>query len=152
MKVTVGTAPDSWGVWFPEDPRQMPWQRFLDEVKEAGYEWIELGPYGYLPTDLALLRSEVDKRGLKVSGAFVIGDFANPAVAWPKIEHELRALGPLLRGLRHLFVLPKANRVFSALSPCRSRANRHACAWRSAGACRKAPGTCPARRCRSRCS
>ena len=81
MKVTVGTAPDSWGVWFPEDPRQMPWQRFLDEVKEAGYEWIELGPYGYLPTDLALLRSEVDKRGLKVSGAFVIGDFANPAVA-----------------------------------------------------------------------
>jgi len=104
MNVTVGTAPDSWGVWFPEDPRQMPWQRFLDEVKEAGYEWIELGPYGYLPTDLALLRSEVDKRGLKVSGAFVIGDFANPAVAWPKIEHELRALGPLLRGLGAQFL------------------------------------------------
>jgi inosose dehydratase len=99
MKVTVGTAPDSWGIWFPEDARQMPWQRFLDEVKEAGYEWIELGPYGYLPTDLALLKSELDKRSLKVSGSFIIGDFANPAIAWPKIEHELRALGPTLRGL-----------------------------------------------------
>ena len=47
----IGTAPDSWGVWFPDHPRQVPWQRFLDEVQAAGYHWIELGPYGYLPTD-----------------------------------------------------------------------------------------------------
>ncbi|MBT2475291.1 2-keto-myo-inositol dehydratase, partial [Microbacterium sp. ISL-103] len=45
----IGTAPDSWGVWFPDDPKQVPWQRFLDEVVAAGYSWIELGPYGYLP-------------------------------------------------------------------------------------------------------
>ena len=37
---------------FPNDPKQPPWRQFLDEVSEAGYEWIELGPYGYLPTDL----------------------------------------------------------------------------------------------------
>ena len=104
MNVTVGTAPDSWGVWFPSDPRQMPWQRFLDEVKEAGYEWIELGPYGYLPTDLSALAGELDKRGLKVSGAFIIGDFANPASAWPNIERELRAVGPTLRGLGARFL------------------------------------------------
>jgi inosose dehydratase len=47
----IGTAPDSWGVWFPEDPNQVPWQRFLDEAVASGYAWIELGPYGYLPTD-----------------------------------------------------------------------------------------------------
>jgi len=99
MKVTIGTAPDSWGVWFPDDPRQMPWQRFLDEVAEAGYEWIELGPYGYLPTDLSVLRRELDKRGLKVSGSFIIGDPANPATGWPKLERELRGLGPTLQGL-----------------------------------------------------
>ena len=51
MNVKVGTGPDSWGVWFASDPKQIPWRRFLDEVVEAGYEWIELGPYGYLPTD-----------------------------------------------------------------------------------------------------
>ncbi|MCW2721396.1 hypothetical protein [Pseudonocardia sp.] len=28
----LGTAPDSWGVWFPEDPRQVPWPQFLDEA------------------------------------------------------------------------------------------------------------------------
>ena len=98
MKTTVGTAPDSWGIWFPDDPRQMPWQRFLDEVAEAGYEWIELGPYGYLPADLSVLRGELDKRGLKVSGSFVIGDLANPAKSWSKLEHELRGVAPILRG------------------------------------------------------
>jgi inosose dehydratase len=50
-RIRVGSAPDSWGVWFPDDPQQVPWQRFLDEVSACGYEWIELGPYGYLPTD-----------------------------------------------------------------------------------------------------
>ncbi|MCU1652418.1 MAG: 2-keto-myo-inositol dehydratase, partial [Pseudonocardia sp.] len=55
-KLRLGTAPDSWGVWFPDNPSQVPWQRFLDEAERAGYEWIELGPYGYLPTDPAQLR------------------------------------------------------------------------------------------------
>ena len=104
MKTTVGTAPDSWGIWFPDDPRQMSWQRFLDEVAEAGYEWIELGPYGYLPTDLSVLRGELDKRGLKVSGSFVIGDLANPAKGWSKLEHELRSVALILRGLGASFL------------------------------------------------
>ena len=33
----IGSAPDSWGVWFPDDPAQTSWQRFLDEVAAAGY-------------------------------------------------------------------------------------------------------------------
>jgi inosose dehydratase len=103
MKVTIGTAPDSWGVWFPDDPRQMPWQQFLDEVTEAGYKWIELGPYGYLPTDLSVLRGELDKRDLKVSGSFITGDLVNPA-GGPKLERELRGLGPTLKGLGASFL------------------------------------------------
>ena len=49
--IRVGSAPDSWGVWFPDDSQQTHYARFLDEVAESGYQWIELGPYGYLPTD-----------------------------------------------------------------------------------------------------
>ena len=49
MSIKLGSAPDSWGVWFPSDPRQIPWPRFLDELAEAGYQWLELGPYAYLP-------------------------------------------------------------------------------------------------------
>ena len=63
-KLQLGSCPDSWGVWFADDPRQTPWQRFLDELAGAGYRWLELGPYGYLPTDPAQLQDELAKRDL----------------------------------------------------------------------------------------
>jgi inosose dehydratase len=77
-KLRLGTAPDSWGVWFPNEPAQVPWDRFLDEVAQAGYEWIELGPYGYLPTNPTQLRDELDRRGLKLSGGAVLVRCARP--------------------------------------------------------------------------
>ena len=65
-KITIGTAPDSWGVWFASDPEQLPAEQFLREVVEAGYEAIELGPYGYLPNDPAELQDALDAHGLTV--------------------------------------------------------------------------------------
>jgi len=73
QRILLGTAPDSWGVWFADDPRQTPWYRFLDEVAEAGYKVVELGPHGYLPTDPARLRDELGRRGLQASGGGVFG-------------------------------------------------------------------------------
>ena len=90
MNVKIGTAPDSWGIWFPSDPHQVPWQRFLDEVVESGYDWIELGPPGYLPTDLTALRSELNQRGLKAAGRVVMGHLED-AAAWPEIEAQTLA-------------------------------------------------------------
>lgn len=66
MGIQVGNAPDSWGVWFPQNERQVSWQVFLDEVAEAGYTCIELGPWGFLPTDLDVLKVELDRRRLKL--------------------------------------------------------------------------------------
>jgi inosose dehydratase len=105
VKVKVGSAPDSWGVWFPNDPRQTPWERFLDEISAAGYEWTELGPYGYLPSDSKTLRPELERRGLKVTGSFVMGDLANPATSWPEIERQLRGWGPILKDLAAGFLV-----------------------------------------------
>ena len=39
----IGSAPDSWGVWHSDDPVQVPWNVFLDEVAAAGYTWIGTG-------------------------------------------------------------------------------------------------------------
>ena len=86
------------GVWFPSDPRQMPWSRFLDEVAEAGYEWIELGPYGYLPTDLKVLQGELSRRNLKACAGFVMRPLEDPGI-WPEIEKEILGLGRVLAGL-----------------------------------------------------
>ena len=36
MGIKIGASPSSWGIWFADDPLQLPWQRFLDEVVTAG--------------------------------------------------------------------------------------------------------------------
>ena len=104
MNIRIGSAPDSWGVWFPSDPKQTPWHRFLDEIAEAGYEWTELGPYGYLPKDLPMLRSELAKRGLKVSGTFVMRHLED-ASAWPDLERDVLGVGELLAALGAKFLI-----------------------------------------------
>lgn len=98
MNINVGSAPDSWGVWFPSDPKQTPWQRFLDEIVEAGYTWTELGPYGYLPSDLPTLRAELGKRGLQVSATFAMGNLEEPE-KWPALEKQVTGAGELLAAL-----------------------------------------------------
>jgi inosose dehydratase len=98
MSIEVGTCPDSWGVWFADDPLQTPWNRFLDEVAEAGYSWLELGPYGYLPTDLSVLRRELDSRGLRVAASFVMRPLED-AQEHAAILREAEQVGELLASL-----------------------------------------------------
>jgi inosose dehydratase len=107
MAVQLGTAPDSWGVWFPSDPKQAPWHRFLDEVVEAGYVRIELGPYGYLPTDPGTLRRELDQRGLSLAGGTFGGALHQPS-AVANLEDQVRRVGDLVDALGggYLVLLP----------------------------------------------
>jgi inosose dehydratase len=104
MSITIGSAPDSWGVWFPSDPKQTPWNRCLDEIAEAGYEWTELGPYGYLPSDLPTLRTELGKRGLKASATFAMAHLEDPE-AWPGLERQVVGGCELLAGLGARFLV-----------------------------------------------
>src|ERR1043165_7190801 len=104
MTIRLGSAPDSWGVWFAKDARQMPWTRFLDEIAEVGYEWTELGPYGYLPTELTTLRAELGRRRLRISGCAVIGRLEEPG-AWRDLEREVLGAGELLAKLEARFLV-----------------------------------------------
>lgn len=107
VRFRVGSAPDSWGVWFPDDARQTPWTRFLDEIARAGYEWLELGPYGYLPTDVETLRSELQARGLQLAGG-TVGGSLHRREELSTIEAEMldvaRLAGAL--GAEHIVFLP----------------------------------------------
>ncbi|OON72518.1 sugar phosphate isomerase/epimerase family protein [Streptomyces tsukubensis] len=107
-RIRIGSAPDSWGVWFPDDPRQVPWRRFLDEVAEAGYDWIELGPYGYLPSDPAVLRAETDRRGLKVSAGTVFTGLHHGPDVWDATWEHVAGVAALAQamGAGHLVVIP----------------------------------------------
>ncbi|MER7758301.1 sugar phosphate isomerase/epimerase [Streptomyces sp. NPDC097619] len=107
-RIRLGSAPDSWGVWFPEDPLQTGWERFLDEVAEAGYEWIELGPYGYLPTDPVRLAEETAKRGLRVSAGTVFTGLHHGPTVWEETWAHVSRIAELTRatGAGHLVVIP----------------------------------------------
>ena len=104
----IGTAPDSWGVWFPDDPNQTPWERFLDEVVAAGYEWIELGPFGYLPTDPHELEDELGKRNLKLSAGTVFTGFHKGPEQWERAWKQALDVAGLASklGAEHLVVIP----------------------------------------------
>lgn len=103
----IGSAPDSWGVWFPDDPQQTPWERFLDEVAAAGYTRIELGPYGYLPTDPVRLKEELHQRGLTVTAGTIFEHLHRPD-SWESTWKDVSAAASLTAAMggRHLVVIP----------------------------------------------
>ena len=104
MNLKIGIAPDSWGVWFASDPHQPGWQRCLDEIVASGYEWVEIGPYGYMPTDANRLRAELAQRGLKPVANAIEGNLKQ-AEAWPALEHEAMAAGELLAALDAPYII-----------------------------------------------
>jgi inosose dehydratase len=80
-KLRLGTAPDSWGVWFPSDPQQVTWDVYLDEIARVGYVYTELGPQGFMPQDPAQLRDELASRNLTVCGGTVFAGLHKGAEA-----------------------------------------------------------------------
>jgi inosose dehydratase len=106
-RVDIGTAPDSWGVWFADDPKQTPWTRFLDEVQQAGYTRIELGPYGYLPTDPVRLKDELDQRGLTMTAGTTFEHVHRPdglESTWRDVVKTAELTAAM--GAKHLVVMP----------------------------------------------
>ena len=72
MTIRIASAPVSWGIYeFESIEPKFPYSRVLDEIAATGYTGIELGPYGYLPTDPAVLKAQLDGRGLQLLSAFV---------------------------------------------------------------------------------
>ena len=120
--ITIGTAPDSWGVWFPSDPEQVPPEVFLREVAEAGYEWIELGPYGYLPSDAVELSEQLEAYGLGVLAGTVFEHLHRPD-SWDTVWTQVTDVAALTEavGGKHIVVIPDTWRHHKTGEPVESR-------------------------------
>lgn len=71
-KFRVANAPCSWGVLeFDLEGEAAGYEQVLDEIAETGYTGTELGDWGFMPTDPAVLRAELDRRKLALLAAFV---------------------------------------------------------------------------------
>ena len=68
----VATAPISWGVCeVPGWGYQLPAERVLVEMADAGFTHTELGATGFLPADPSRLRAMLDSHGLSLLGGFI---------------------------------------------------------------------------------
>ncbi len=107
-KLSLGTAPDSWGVWFPRDEHQVGWEQYLDEVARAGYVYTELGPQGFLPQDPSQLRDELASRGLTVCGGTIFAGLHRGKEALDKAKEDFGREARLLQevGAKYLVHLP----------------------------------------------
>ena len=103
------SAPVSWGVGdCPDAGWEQPYEQVLDEIAAAGYSGTELGPYGYLPADSALLSRSLSKRRLTMLSSFVPVPLSDPSAAREAVE-QVRKVGALLAALgARLLVLADA--------------------------------------------
>jgi inosose dehydratase len=108
-RLSLGTAPDSWGVWFDRDPHQVTWQQYLDELPQAGYHWTELGPPGFLPQEPVQLNDELQKRDLKVSGGTCFAALHHGKEGLDKAIEEFGKVCKLLGavGAKYMIHLPE---------------------------------------------
>lgn len=108
-QLRLGTAPDSWGVWFADDPHQVTWDVYLDEIAAVGYVYTELGPQGFMPQDPGQLKDELAQRNLTVCGGTVFAGLHKGKEALDEaitaFSQEARLLAAL--GAAYLVHLPE---------------------------------------------
>ncbi len=94
------SAPVSWGVEdYPGPAWEQPYERLLDEMLAGGYTGTELGPYGYFPTDPAVLEQALNRRGMAMLCSFVPVKLSDPTATQSVVEH-VRKVGRLLAALK----------------------------------------------------
>lgn len=79
MTLSIANAPCSWGVDDPKNPDLPAWATVLKEAAQAGYRSIELGPWGYLPTDPASLRAALEQHQLSLVAGTIFDDLVSEA-------------------------------------------------------------------------
>lgn len=89
MDIKIATAPVSWGVIMKDTPNVPPWEKVLEEIAEAGYTGTELGPYGFLPQDTALLKARLKDLGLTLLSAYVQINLVDPAAKQEEYDETM---------------------------------------------------------------
>ncbi|WP_066015558.1 TIM barrel protein [Endozoicomonas atrinae] len=121
----IANAPCSWGVEDPGNPDNPPWQQVLDEASKAGYKGLELGPYGFLPTDHVQLRDELGIRELTISAGTIFEPLWDEEQR-PFILQKTRKICQLLNklGSEYLVVIDSVNGLRSSYAGLKDLAPR----------------------------
>jgi inosose dehydratase len=114
----IGNAPCSWGTleFAGLAGERIDYAQMLDELRATGYAGTELGDWGFMPTDPALLRNALGGRELSLINAFVPVPLRDPYAHDEGVADALRVARLLAAGAppdgagqRPLLVLADAN-------------------------------------------
>jgi len=105
MTIRIANAPVSWGIFeFEGVTPKYPYQMVLDEIRDTGYTGIELGPWGYLPTDSTILKDELAKRDISLLSAFVPVELVNANAHDKGLNHAMQ-VGKLLADMNANYIV-----------------------------------------------
>ena len=77
MIYKFSSCPGSWGIEDSKNPDNTPWEIVLDQIRSIGFNALELGPYGYLPSEAAVLTEELNKRDLQIVAGTLYDDLVS---------------------------------------------------------------------------
>lgn len=95
------SAPCCWGVDDVRNPHLPDWTQVLREASAAGYQGLELGPYGYMPLDVGRTGQALEQHGLRIVAGTIFDDLVSPANAASLLRQTHEICG-LLRELPRL--------------------------------------------------
>jgi inosose dehydratase len=99
MPIRLGNSPVSWGIFeFEAIEKKYPYTQVLDELAASGYNGLELGPWGFLPTNPQKLGEELARRNLQLLSAYVPVKLVDVSAHQAGQETALR-VGTLLAAL-----------------------------------------------------
>jgi inosose dehydratase len=104
MSFSIACAPCCWGVDDPKNPYLPDWRRVLKEAGLAGYRGLELGPYGYFPLDVEVIRRELDLNNLYIIAGTVFDNLVDPD-NMPSLKKQVRDICRITTSLKAVPVL-----------------------------------------------
>lgn len=79
MNIPLGIAPCSWGIEDIMNEKNPPWQKVIKEASLTGFKSIELGPYGYFPTEASKLKGILLDHNLTLSAGTLYDNLSHSA-------------------------------------------------------------------------
>jgi inosose dehydratase len=126
--IRVGNAPCSWGVIEKtfEGDRSYGYDRVINEIQETGFAGTELGDWGFMPTDPAILKAELNRRNLSLIASWVTAvliepeghaDSADRAVQAARLLADVGGDQPVIVVGDNLFAYEARNKIVGRVTP-----------------------------------
>jgi len=121
MRIPLGIAPCSWGIEDITNTNNPSWERVMDEASQTGFAGIELGPFGFFPTEASRLKGILASKKLALTAGTLYDNLSETADT-TYLQNKTRSICSLLSEVQgeHAFLV-----VIDAVKPDRNRTAGH---------------------------